>query len=573
MTEIPILPPSSPFTPEQRAWLNGFFAGLLGVEEVTALPAPAAAASPAPPAVAPAIALAVSPAIALAEEDFPWHDSSLPMAKRLKLAEGKPFERVLMAAMAQLDCGACGYLCKTYAEAIAGGTEKSLKLCSPGGAETAKKLKELLATSEPSAAARPASAAAESSGPSPAPTLHGRKNPFAARLLRCERLNRSGSEKDTRLVALSLEGSGLAYEPGDSLGVWPRNPPETVESILTALGATGDEPVASNGSGEQCGAADRRSSPRRSLFGRGSPAPAGGCEVRPEAERVSARTGGSGEIPMREALLAHCDLRRPADSFIELLRASQSDEDVDGREVLDLLEMFPGARPAPREFIAALDVLQPRLYSIASSPRVHRGEVHLTVAVVRYESRGRKREGVASTFLADRVGPGESVPVFIHAARDFRLPADGAAPVIMIGPGTGIAPFRAFLHDRKETGARGKNWLFFGDQRESLDFLYREELEEMLRGGTLTRLDTAFSRDQKEKIYVQHRLLENAREVWRWLDDGASVYVCGDAKRMAKDVDAALQGIAAKEGGLGAERAREYWQELAKKKRYLRDVY
>ncbi len=531
MTEIPILPPSAPFTAEQRAWLNGFFAGLLGVEEVAARrPAPAAAANP---EAAPAVPV-LSPTVTTAEEEFPWHDPSLPIAERLKLAEGKPFPRVLMAAMAQLDCGACGYLCKTYAEAIASGSEKSLKLCSPGGKETAAKLKELLAASELSTTARSVSEPPGRSEPAGrselalAPAPHGRKNPFSARLLRCERLNRPGSEKDTRFVALSLEGSGLAYEPGDSLGVWPRNPPETVESILAALGASGDETIALN---------------------------------------------RNGEIPLREALFTHCDLRSPGDALIELLRASQSDEDLDGREVLDLLEMFPGAKPAPREFMAALEPLQPRLYSIASSPRAHRGEVHLTVAVVRYETRGRTRQGVASTFLAERVAPGGSVPVFIHPARDFRLPADGAAPVIMIGPGTGIAPFRAFLHDRRETGARGRTWLFFGDQRESVDFLYREELEEMLRGEILTRLDTAFSRDQREKVYVQHRLREKGREVWRWLQDGAAVYVCGDAKRMAKDVDAALQEIAAKEGGLGAEKARAFWKDLATEKRYLRDVY
>ena len=223
--------------------------------------------------------------------------------------------------------------------------------------------------------------------------------------------------------------------------------------------------------------------------------------------------------------------------------------------------------------MSLLAKLQPRLYSISSSPRAHPGEVHLTVAAVRYESHGRARKGVCSTFLADRVETDTPVPVFVQTSHGFRLPEDTGRLVIMIGPGTGIAPFRAFLEERRATGAKGRNWLFFGDQKASCDFLYREQLEAMLAEGSLTRLDTAFSRDQTEKIYVQTRLLEQASELWRWLEDGAHLYVCGDARRMAKDVDAALHEVIQKSGGKSGEEARAYVAKLKSDKRYQRDVY
>ncbi|HEY5812391.1 MAG TPA: flavodoxin domain-containing protein [Terrimicrobiaceae bacterium] len=254
------------------------------------------------------------------------------------------------------------------------------------------------------------------------------------------------------------------------------------------------------------------------------------------------------EMPLRHALLRKFDLK----SFLAEL---------------------PKKATSAAEFVSPLRKLQPRLYSISSSPKAHPGEVHLTVAVVRYELNGRARKGVCSTFFADRMGPDTKVPVFVHKSPSFKLPADGSKPIIMVGPGTGIAPFRAFLEERRALAATGRNWLFFGDQKATCDFLYREELEAMKADGLLTRLETAFSRDQAEKIYVQDRMMENAGEIWCWLQEGGFFYVCGDAKRMAKDVDVALHKIAETAGALSTEQATDYVKKLKSEKRYLRDVY
>ncbi|MDQ5979692.1 MAG: sulfite reductase flavoprotein alpha-component, partial [Verrucomicrobiota bacterium] len=240
--------------------------------------------------------------------------------------------------------------------------------------------------------------------------------------------------------------------------------------------------------------------------------------------------------------------------------------------VIDVLLAAP-AKPAPADFVAKLKKLQPRLYSISSSPKAHPGQVHLTVGAVRYDKDGRSRKGVCSTFLAERGLAAGKVGVFVHSNKAFRPPANGDAPMIMVGPGTGIAPFRAFLEERRATGARGKNWLFFGDQKAASDFLYRDELAAMQTAGTLHRLDLAFSRDQAEKIYVQTRMLENAAELWAWLEAGAHFYVCGDASRMAKDVDLALHQVIEKAGGKSPEQAAAYVNALKAAKRYARDVY
>src|SRR6185295_12659067 len=244
-----------------------------------------------------------------------------------------------------------------------------------------------------------------------------------------------------------------------------------------------------------------------------------------------------------------------------------------GREIIDLLHAHRDAKFAPKEFVALLKKLQPRLYSISSSPKAHPGQVHLCVGVVRYDSLSRPRKGVCSTFLAERVPAGGVVPVFTHSNKAFRPPASGDTPTIMVGPGTGIAPFRGFLEERQATGARGKNWLFFGEQKSSTDFLFGEQIESFQKSGLLTRLDLAWSRDQNEKVYVQQRMLENAEEVWRWLEEGGAFYVCGDASRMAKDVDAALHQVIERAGGKSAEQAVEYVKQLKAQKRYQRDVY
>jgi sulfite reductase (NADPH) flavoprotein alpha-component len=244
-----------------------------------------------------------------------------------------------------------------------------------------------------------------------------------------------------------------------------------------------------------------------------------------------------------------------------------------GREVIDPLLEHPEARFTPEEFVKLLRKLQPRLYSIASSPRVYPEEIHLTVATVQYESLGRQRLGVCSTFLADRVTEEIPVSVFIHSAKHFRLPEDPSRPVIMVGPGTGIAPFRAFLQDRRALGATGKQWLFFGEQHAETDFLYREELEALHKEGTLHRFHTAFSRDQEEKIYVQHRMLEEAQELYNWLEEGAYFYVCGDASRMAKDVEQTLLQVIEVAGNKSLEEAMAYLEAMKKEKRYRKDVY
>lgn len=373
-------------------------------------------------------------------------------------------------------------------------------------------------------------------------SAYSRKNPFPARITKVAPLTRGASDKETLHFELSLAGSGLAYEVGDSLGIFPTNDPCEVEALLAAASLDGDVKL------------------------------------------------GEPEAALRDILLKQvtlCDPSRQllaaivekdpssAEELSEMLdpeARSAMEEWIDGRDVLDILGKFPRAKFTAEELVKVLRKLQPRLYSIASSPKVYPDAVHLTVAVVRYELHGRKRQGVCTTFLADRVGEGP-VPVFIHSAKHFRQPEDGGVPVIMIGPGTGIAPFRGFLQEREATGAQGGAWLFFGDRHCATDFLYEDEIRGWLDRGVLSRLDTAFSRDQAEKIYVQYRMEENAAELWKWIREGAYFYVCGDAERMAKDVDAALHGIVQREGGKSSEEAAAFIEEMKKSKRYRKDVY
>jgi sulfite reductase (NADPH) flavoprotein alpha-component len=443
-----------------------------------------------------------------------------------------------MAAMAQLDCGQCGYLCQTYSEAIARGDEKSLSRCVPGGKETSRMLKELMASPRPSA---PAVAAAATVAPTAVPLAPDL--PFAARFDGALPLNRAGSDKDTRHVVFRGEDSRLVYNVGDTLGVHVRNDPEIADTIVARLGASASLEV-------ECPDGTRR--------------------------------------PLRQALIEACDIGRPSDLSIEVLASRARDRGEGDRlqalaegypgaeptdaDLLDLLMAFPSANPPVQELILALQKLEPRLYSISSSPKANPGEVHLTVAAVRYKVRGRIRKGVASTFLAERAEPGAALPVYVKPAHGFGLPQKADVPIIMIGPGTGIAPFRAFLQERRVMGASGKNWLFFGDQRRDVDFLYRDELEAYHKDGLLD-LDVAFSRDQAEKVYVQHRMRERAAALWAWLQDGAHLYVCGDAQRMARDVDVALTHIIAKQGGMDISAAKAYLSGLTRDGRYQRDVY
>jgi sulfite reductase (NADPH) flavoprotein alpha-component len=373
---------------------------------------------------------------------------------------------------------------------------------------------------------------------------YSRTNPFPARLVTNRKLNAPDSAKDTRHFEISLKDSGLTYEAGDALGVVPQNCPALVDDVIRALGCDGEEAVT-----EPSG---KETSLRSALL-----------------RSYQITKPGSTFLQKFAELANDAELK----SLLEPARKADLDKFLYGREVIDVLLRCPAAKLAPKDFVALLAKLQPRLYSISSSPKAHPGEVHLTVAAVRYESHGRPRKGVCSTFLADRVDSETPVPVFVQTSHGFRIPTDGTKPMIMIGPGTGIAPFRAFLEERRAIGATGKNWLFFGDQQKKCDFLYQEQLEGMLAEGTLTRLDLAFSRDQAEKIYVQTRILEHSAELWRWLEDGAHLYVCGDAKRMAKDVDAALHEIIQKAGGKSADDAKAYVAKLKSDKRYQRDVY
>jgi sulfite reductase (NADPH) flavoprotein alpha-component len=519
---IPLIPEDAPFTAEQRAWLNGFFAGIFGPSGSASGAAGSGMLSLSAPQPAPA-----------PEEDFPWHDPALEMPERLALAEGKPLPRRMMAAMAQLDCGQCGYLCQTYAEAIAEGREESLSLCVPGGKPTAKMLKAIRA--EVSTAA-PAAAAAAVVVATPAKTAK------RVHVLRSERLSGPGSAKDVRHVVIDLAESGLQYAPGDSLSLLPANDAALVDACIAALDAEPATPVA---------------------------CPDGVTR------------------PLVEALTRHVDIARPHDRTLDLLamaaktprQAEALRRLADGEEgeptdpdLLDLLEAFPSARPSLGELLKSLPPLKPRLYSIASSQALRKTEVHLCVSVVSGELRGRKRRGVASGFLgfdALTFGPIEASIQTSH----FRLPEDARTPVIMCGPGTGIAPFRAFLQEREARGVKGPSWLFFGDQTATEDFLFRAELEAWLADGTLTRLDTAFSRDQVQKVYVQDRMRENGSELWRWLQEGAHFFVCGDATRMARDVDATLRQVAVTQGGLSESDAKDWIVGLARQGRYKRDIY
>ena len=487
---VPIIPDSAPFTADQRAWLNGFLAGLYGGAETAAAPA------------APA-------------EEFPWHDPALELPERAALAVGRSLPRRLMAAMAQLDCGQCGYLCQTYAEALAEGRETSTALCQPGGRVTRDAVKAMMVDVKVVPAVAPAVV---------------KPRGETARLLLSERVTAEGSDKDVRRIVLDLSGTDITYEPGDSLGVVVRNDPALVEACLVALNARGD-------------------------------------------------------VALGEALSAERDIARPLDRTLDLLAGAAQDpreaaalrklaDGDDGAEpeaadLLDLLEAFPSARPPVHDLIASLPTLKPRLYSIASSMRATPGRVELCVGVVREARRGRVRDGIASCHLAFRA---DAVPAYAQTSH-FRLPGRAETPVIMVGPGTGIAPFRAFLQERAALGIKGRSWLFFGDRHAATDFLFRDEIEAWRGDGTLQRLSLAWSRDGRAKDYVQHRMIAEAADLWRWLQDGGHFYVCGDASRMAKDVDTALRQVAISEGGMDADQARDWIVALAKQGRYQRDVY
>lgn len=547
MTSTPVLPESAPFNAEQRAWINGYLAGLFAAGRVMSGPGPAA------------------PALALRSLTLMFGTqtgSAEALSRRIAgLAPGKGFQaRVVdMADFAAMDWAKEERLLlvtSTYGDGdmpdnaqafwdflnseqapkldhlsfsvLALGDRNYSLFCEAGkkfdarlevlGARRVRERVDCDVEYEADASAwTEAVFAALGGGNGAGPSVqvaektdggengpgYSRKNPFLAKLKTNQLLSGEGSGKEVRHFEIVLEGSGLNYEAGDALGIYPSNCPEWVQEILTAAGLDGEEGV-----------------------------------VSPEGKETS----------LRQALVQIYDLK-------------------------PFLAQLPASGTKAHDLVAPLRKLSPRLYSISSSPKAHPGEVHLTVGIVRYEMDGKPRKGVCSTFLADRVSGNAAIPVFVQASHGFRPPADGNVPMIMVGPGTGIAPFRAFLEERQATGAAGRNWLFFGDQKESCDFYYRDQFEAMKSGGFLHRLSTAFSRDRAEKVYVQNRMLEEGAELWRWLEEGAHFYVCGDASRMAKDVDAALHEICVRHGGLDQEGAGAYVQKLKNGKRYQRDVY
>ncbi len=617
MTQIPHIPETAPFTPEQRAWLNGFLAGIFS--QVPPGSSPATQRSGAPPANAEPLLVmfgsqtgsaeglakrvakeaqqrgfapkvlalndhaqanlaaggkAVIISSTWGEGDPPdnavnfWSwlaAESAPRLDNLQFAvlglgdrnysdfcgASKKFDARLEALGAKrlaprLECDV-DYepLAKSWLDTLwdkLGGTDGSVSPPCAAGAN---------GTNGAQGAARPANGATNAASPSNGAVVSafGKSNPFPARLLRNVLLSKSGSAKEVRHYEISLAGSGLNYAAGDALGVIPLNCHGLVDNLLATLHCDGN---------------------------------------------VSVKVGEL-QLPLREALARHYDITKPTAELIATvakaagaseaggsladfaaLSAPQRREDLKkwlwGRDVHDLLNLLPAPMPVV-QLLQLLRKLTPRLYSIASSPKAHPGEVHLTVSSVRYESYGRERKGVASTFLADRVGDADFVKVFVQPAHGFKPPAKSDTAMIMVGPGTGIAPFRAFLEERQAIGAKGKHWLFFGDQKSAADFLYEEQINGWVIGGLLTRLDLAFSRDQPEKIYVQDRMRANAVELWSWLEAGAHFYVCGDASRMAKDVDAALHKIVETVGGKSVEEAQAYVAKLKADKRYQRDVY
>jgi len=581
--EAPVLPPSAPFSRPKRLLIDGMLAGLFSRTGS----APLAPVMPEAPALGATVAVLYASqtgnaeaaagrcADAFAAAGIGVRRAALDEVSPAELAgmghvvvfastfgdgdapdNGTAFWSALGAADAPgldgLGFAVVGFGDSTYGDFCGFARKLDARLAGLGGRRLAERLDCDSGEDEKAdaagtalipllrgASAKPAPAA---SVPAPADTAKRKKVTAPARQVVNRRLNGPGSAKDVRQIGFDLTGTGLAYEAGDALGVHPQNDPALVEEILATLGLSGDAAV---------------------------------------------QLQGQGEMPLAEALRSHLEIARPAPSVLKwwaevsenmelaALLASNDKAALSsflwGRQLADILHAAQ-AKVSAQEFVAALKPLQPRLYSISSSSRRDPARVELTISAVRYAHDGRARGGVASTFLADRLEGGEA-RLFVQPSAHFRVPADGDAPVIMVGPGTGIAPFRAFLQEREAAGAKGRNWLFFGEQTRAHDFYYRDELEAWQASGHLTRLDLAFSRDQDRKIYVQDLMRENGAELFRWLEEGAYFYVCGDAARMAKDVDAALAAVVAQHGGLGADKARAYVDALGAARRYVRDVY
>ena len=600
---IPFIPDNAPFTPEQRAWLNGMLAGIFA-----ATPAPVNASTKPSHRIAvlyasqsgtaeglarklakelktqghvPAVSTLVgyTPAALAAEKyalliastygDGDAPEGVQPFYEQLCLEHFPRFENLSYAVLALGD--------RHYEHFCKFGSALDVKLAALGANRLCSRVDCDVDVNEPfeqwkaalmprlslsRAKQEPRSLGTKSAEPgsfqglaqelganesstakSDSIQIPSRDNPALAPIVDKKNLAHGDSTKTTLHLAFSIEGTGIQYEAGDSCGVIPHNDARLVTEILQSLRFNGNEHVL-------CGKA-------------GTTTLHDALTNHLQITRLNRKTVSEyAALGKRMRLI---DLVAPE-------HRAQLDAYVFDRGLIDLLLEFPGIIEDPAELVSMLPKLTPRLYSISSSPVAHAGEIHTTVAVVRYSSHNRERGGVCSTLFADRAAIADSLPIYIQPNKRFRLPkAD--APIIMIGPGTGIAPFRAFLHERRALGAKGKNWLFFGERSEKTDFLYREELEAMRADGHLTRLDTAFSRDQADKVYVQDKMMEQASQFWSWLQDGAKVYVCGDASRMAKDVHAALHAIVEKHGGMSSHAAEEYVHGMREDHRYHRDVY
>jgi sulfite reductase (NADPH) flavoprotein alpha-component len=596
---VPFIPENAPFSPDQRAWLNGLLAGIFSsapsssMEARPSLRVAVLYASQSGTAeslarklakelkvqgYAPFVSTLVgyTPA-ALAAESFALilastygdgdaPDGVQPFYEQLCLEHFPRMEKLSYAVMALGD--------RHYEHFCKFGIDLDAKLVALGANPLCRRVEcdvdvdapfsawktDLLTRLNDLALGRtqkpvPGSGLAVSSAPTsqvtatskPEPAAEKaitRDNPLLAPLIERRPLTRSQSAKVTLHLSLAIAESGLRYESGDSCGVIPKNDPPLVAEILQRLRFNGNERV---------------------TLGKNAP-----TTLHDALTNHLVITRLSRKIVHEYATRGQC---APLLDLLAPEHQSSLERFVYDRGLIDLITQYPGVIEEPTELTAILPKLTPRLYSISSSPFVHTGQIQLTVAVVRYESHNRERGGVCSTLFADRVSVADKLPIYIQPNKRFKLPVNPEAPMIMIGPGTGIAPFRAFLHERRALGHRGKNWLFFGSRHADSDFLYREELENMHTDGHLTRLDTAFSRDQNDKVYVQDRMLRNSSQLWNWIEDGASIYVCGDASRMAKDVHGALCAIVEKEGAMSADAAQEYVSSLKDQHRYHRDVY